>query len=119
MMVPIILNSNLKNDSSASESKDLIAYSLYQDKITTKKGRAPINDNEIIVNINSESSMPLNKEVKISEHDSRVVVGYYTSVDGYSYYFTTDKAILSNYLEKNKYLAIYTNHEKKVLSTFQ
>lgn len=119
MMVPIILNSNLKNDSSASESKDLIAYSLYQDKITIKKGRAPINDNEIIVNINNESTMPLNKEIKISEHDSRVVVGYYTSVDGYSYYFTTDKAILSNYLEKNKYLAIYTNHEKKVLSTFQ
>lgn len=122
MMVPIIVNSS-KNDNESDDNhtkeNSFVAYSLYQDKITIKKGRAPINDNEIIVNINSESSMPLNKEVKISEHDSRVVVGYYTSVDGYSYYFTTDKAILSNYLEKNRYLAIYTNHEKKVLSTFQ
>ena len=102
-----------------SNTPSLVAYSLYQNKITIKKGRAPQNDNEIIVNIQNEENMPLNKEIKISDKEKRVVVGYYTSVDAYQYYFTTDNAILKKYLTKTKYLAIYPSNEEKVLSTLK
>ena len=121
ILLPIVLNNteNIKDSLGESNTPRLVAYSLYQNKITIKKGRAPQNDNEIIVNIQNEENMPLNKEIKISDKEKRVVVGYYTSADAYQYYFTTDNAILKKYLTKTKYLAIYPSNEEKVLSTLK
>ena len=121
VILPIILNTTENNKDSLDDSKatDLVAYSLYQDKITIKKGRAPQSDQEIIVNIQNEESMPLNKETKISDKEKRVVVGYYSSNYSYQYYFTTDNAIFKKYLEKTKSLSIYTSSEEKVLSTLK
>ena len=121
ILLPIVLNNteNIRDSLGESNTPSLVAYSLYQNKITIKKGRAPQNDNEIIVNIQNEENMPLNKEIKISDKEKRVVVGYYTSADAYQYYFTTDNAILKKYLTKTKYLAIYPSNEEKVLSTLK
>ena len=121
ILLPIVLNKteNIRDSLGESNTPSLVAYSLYQNKITIKKGRVPQNDNEIIVNIQNEENMPLNKEIKISDKEKRVVVGYYTSADAYQYYFTTDNAILKKYLTKTKYLAIYPSNEEKVLSTLK
>ena len=77
----IIYNSsNTSNNMYSSETKEnnFMNYSLFTDKIDLKKGRAPENDYETIVNISNKDDMPLNKEINEKINGSKlVVVGYY------------------------------------------
>ena len=99
---------------------NLIDYTLYQDKIELKKGRMPVSDYEIIVNLINEKDMPLNKQIKTEVNGTKLtVVGYYTSKYGYQTYFTNQNTIQYQLITSAKNITIYPKDKEKVLDYFQ
>ena len=119
----IIYNSsNTSNNMYSSETKEnnFMKYSLFTDKIDLKKGRAPENDYETIVNISNKDDMPLNKEINEKINGRKlVVVGYYDSKYNYNYYFVNDNTIKYNLIKNTSDLTIYSSDKLKTLEEFR
>lgn len=89
-----------------------VNYNLYKDKITLTKGRKPINDYEVLVNIDNMYEMPLNKEIDTKINDKKLkVVGYYSSKYNYSYYFVNDNMIKYDLINKESDITLYLKDE--------
>ncbi len=90
------------------DGNTFINYELYKDKIVLKKGKLPKNDYEVLVNINNKDSMPLNKEISTKINNKKLkVVGYYDSMDNYSYYFVNDNMIKYNLISNSSGMTLY------------
>ena len=100
---------NIKEDSK------YINYNLAQN-IEIKKGRAPVNDYEILININEKEEHPLNKEIKtkINNHKLKVVGYYYTPYDNNTYY-VAPSMINSINIKENKGFTIYSKDKENKL----
>ena len=85
----------------------LLDYNLFLKDITIKEGRLPVNDYEVIVNIDNSYEMPLNKEIDTKINDKKLkVVGYYES-HTVSYKLVNNNMIKYSLIEKAKNIAIY------------
>lgn len=123
LFINILANSNENNgtymDYNASENS-IVDYSLYQDKIEIKKGREPINDYEVIVNINNEYDMKLNKEIDYKVNGKKlVVVGYYDSKYNYNYFFVNNNTIKYNLIRSSNNITIMPSDKDKVIDAFK
>ena len=91
-------------------------YNLFKDKITLKEGKWPINDYEVIVNIENKPDMKLNKEINKSINNHKLkVVGYYTSKDSYTYYFVNQNMIKYKTIAKYGNISLYTKNKDETL----
>ena len=97
-------------------NSNIVDYELVKDSITIKQGRAPINDYEVIVNIDNEYSMPLYKEIDTKVGDRKLlVVGYYYSPkDAIGYYVNTNTIKYSNILNKQN-MTIYGKDKENTI----
>lgn len=88
--------------------KEIFDYNLFLNDITLKEGRLPVDDYEVIVNINNRYEMPLNKEIDIKINDKKLkVVGYYESYT-IDYKLVNNNMIKYSLIEKAKNIAIYS-----------
>jgi len=95
-------------------------YELFKDKITLKKGRIPTNDYEIIVPINNEYEMPLDKQIDTKINDTKLtVVGYYDSIYNYNIYLTNQNTVKYDLISSSKDLVIYSSDKEKSISDFK
>ena len=123
LFINILANSNSDNDYAVvpdMSDSSLIDYSLYQDKIELKKGRLPVNDYEVIVNISNEYNMKLNKEIDYSVNNKKlVVVGYYDSKFNYNYYFVNNNTVKYNLITNKDNIVIKSNDKDKTINEFR
>lgn len=96
----------------------LFDYNLYIDKITLKEGTLPINDYEVIVNINNKETMPKNKTIKAGKFDLKVV-GYYTSSYDYNYYLVNNNTVKYNTILNKKGVTILPNDKDNVITSLR
>ena len=88
--------------------KEIFDYNLFLNDITLKEGRLPVDDYEVIVNINNRYEMPLNKEIDTKISDKKLkVVGYYESYT-IDYKLVNNNMIKYSLIEKAKNIAIYS-----------
>lgn len=107
-------------DSEDSLEKQIMNYSLFQDKIVLKKGRMPENDYETIVNISNKEEMPLNKEISTKVNDKKLkVVGYYDSKYNYNYYFTNLNTVKYSLIIEKEGITIYSKDKNKTIAEFR
>ena len=99
----LISNLNFKNE------KDLRSYTEYNGRYTLKEGRLPVNDYEIIVNIDYKYEYKLNTTINQKVNDKKlVVVGYYYSPYDESFYLCNDNTIYYDFLLEQNNISIYT-----------
>ena len=123
LFINILANSSSDNDYTMvpdMNDSSLIDYSLYQDKIELKKGRLPVNDYEVIVNISNEYNMSLNKEIDYSVNNKKLlVVGYYDSKFNYNYLFVNNNTIKYDLITNKDNIIIKSNDKDKTISEFR
>jgi ABC-type lipoprotein export system ATPase subunit len=109
------------SDTQIEESADnIIDYNLKADEITLKKGRLPVNDYEVIVNISNEDTMKLNKTIKTKVNDTELtVVGYYDSSTGENSYLVNTNTVKYKLITESQNLIIYANDEETVTQNFE
>lgn len=113
LFINILYNSNNRDEV-------IFDYSLFKDKINIKEGNEPVNDYEIIVNINFKENFPLNKETNLKINDTKLkVVGYYDSKYNYNYYFTNNNTIKYHLIENSKNLVILSNNNEETIEKFR
>lgn len=113
MFVNIIANSLGNGDI------EIVDYELYKDKIELRKGSYPVNDYEVIVNIDNMEQMPLNKEISNKINDKKLkVVGYYYSKNNYDLCLVNNNTIKYNNIINNKNITIYANDKERVKDYF-
>ncbi len=82
-------------------------YNTHKDEITIKEGRAPFNDYEVVVNIDSKYSMPLDKTIDMKVNEQKLkVVGYYYSKTGVNDYFVSENTYKYDIILNNKNMMI-------------
>lgn len=115
------LNSNEEIDNVNEDSNSkIIDYSLFTNKIELKKGRLPLNDYEVIVNISNKDSYPLNKKIDLKVNGNKLlVVGYYFSKDNYQYYLTNNNTIKYNLIKNSKDLVIKSKNDSETIDSFR
>ena len=122
LFINIIANSNINYNYISEEIEEpyILDYELYKDKIELKKGKSPDNDYEVIVNINNEESMTLNKEISTKVNGKKLkVVGYFYSKNNYNYYLVNNNTIKYNTISNKSNITIYANDKAKVLDKFR
>ena len=122
LFINIIANSNINYNYISEEIEEpyILDYELYKDKIELKKGKSPDNDYEVIVNINNEESMPLNKGISTKVNGKKLkVVGYFYSKNNYNYYLVNNNTIKYNTISNKSNITIYANDKAKVLDKFR
>lgn len=124
MFINILSNSLKSNEEIDSISEDsnskIIDYSLFTNKIELKKGRLPLNDYEVIVNISNKDSYPLNKKIDLKVNGNKLlVVGYYFSKDNYQYYLTNNNTIKYNLIKNSKDMVIKSKSDSETIDSFR
>ena len=112
---------NLLYNSSEFE-KQVYDYELYkdQDKIKLEKGNWPINDYDVLVNIQNKDFMPLKKTIDIKVNDKKLkVVGYYSSSYDLEYYFVNSNTVKYNLILNSKDITIYSKDNNTTLKEFR
>lgn len=109
----ILFNDTLKK----SVENDSSLYKLYDGaNIELKKGNYPVNDYEVLVNIDHQDEMPLNKEIseKINNTKLKVVGYYYSNYEDDSYYVNSN---MINYLilKSHKGFTIYSKDKNQII----
>ncbi len=95
----------------------LTDYDLDKEEITIKKGREPINDYEVLVNIENEEYMPLNKVIDVKIGDNKLkVVGYYESPYGIEDLYVNRNTIKYNNVINNSNMMVYSLDKRATLS---
>lgn len=105
------------------DSQGYIDYSLILNKeIKLVKGNLPINDYEVIVNIDNEIFMPINKLIdnKVNNHKLKVV-GYYENINDSNIndFLVNENTIKYNLIRKSSNLTILSNNEEETINYFQ
>ena len=117
-----ILANSIKN-SYEEVDNNYVDYNLLLNKnVKLVKGKLPINDYEIIVNINNERFMPLNKNIDISINGNKLkVVGYYESINGNNInaYLTNNNMVKYNLIKNANILTIYSKDNEKTINYFK
>ena len=121
-IIHILSNNQDENDIAyydEDESK-IYTHELFSDKYTIVKGKAPVNDYEIIVNYNQRYEYPLNKKIdtKINSHKLKVV-GYYKPSENFNYFFANKNTILYKYILKTKNVTIYSPNNKEAINKYK
>lgn len=103
------------------EKKDgLVDYMLYFDKVELKKGRYPENDYEVIVNIENEEQMKLNKQIEQKVNNINLtVVGYYYSVDNYNFYLVNKNTIKYDLINRSSNITLYAKDKNLAIDEFR
>jgi len=112
---------NLLYNSSEFE-KQVYDYELYkdQDKIRLEKGNWPINDYEVLVNIQNKDFMPLKKTIDTKINGKKLkVVGYYSSSYDLEYYFVNSNTVKYNLILNSKDITIYSKDNNTTLKEFR
>lgn len=113
----MIIIDTVNNPNEAEES--IINYNLKTEDIVIKKGRLPINDYEVIVNISNQYNMKLNKKIKTKVNDVELtVVGYYDSSNGENAYLVNENTAKYKLISESQNLIIYAKDEAKVIQNF-
>ena len=124
--INILSNSNPSDNSIGiivenieNAEQNIIDYKLKENEIILKKGRLPVNDYEVIVNISNEYTMKLNKKIKTAVNGTELtVVGYYDSSTNESSYLVNNNTIKYKLISESQNLIIYPKDEFKVMQTF-
>lgn len=99
----LLSNLNFKNEN------NLKSYSEMGGRYTLKEGRLPLNDYEIIVNVDYKDEYKLNTAINQKVNDKKlVVVGYYYSPYDEIYYLCNDNTLYYDFLLEQKNISIYT-----------
>ena len=99
----LISNLNFKNEN------DLRSYTEYNGRYTLKEGRLPVNDYEIIVNIDYKYEYKLNTTINQKVNDKKlVVVGYYYSPYDETFFLCNDNTLYYDFLLEQNNISIYT-----------
>lgn len=111
---------NIISNTDTEISSSIVDYKLYENKIELKQGVMPINDYEVIVNINNKDDMPINKEIdqKVNNHKLKVV-GYYFSSDNINYSLVNNNTIKYNVINKKSDFIIYSKNIENALKIFR
>ena len=112
---------NLLYNSSEFE-KQVYDYELYkdQDKIKLEKGNWPINDYDVLVNIQNKDFMPLKKTIDTKINGKKLkVVGYYSSSYDLEYYFVNSNTVKYNLILNSKDITIYSKDNNTTLKEFR
>ncbi len=109
------------SDRGSEENKsDIINYLLIKDKIVLTKGRMPDNDYEVIVNVDNQETMKLDKEIDVSVNGRKLkVVGYYSSRDSYNHYLVNENTTKYNLISSSQEFTVYAKDKEKALDTFR
>lgn len=95
-------------------------YNLYLDDITLKKGKLPVNDYEVIVNISNKDEMKLNKTIKNEVNGKQLkVVGYYESKTNKQEYLVNNNTVKYDVISKNNGFTIYPKNKELLLEKFR
>lgn len=114
MVITLVQNNN-QNESSES----IIDYNLKMNNITLKKGRLPINDYEVIVNISNKDTMKLNKKIKTKVNETELtVVGYYESSTNENGYLVNSNTAKYKLITESQNLIIYAQDENEIIDKF-
>ena len=91
---------------------------LLVDNIIIKKGRLPINDYEVIVNINNEYEYPLNKKIDTKINNQKLmVVGYYEDNNS-NKMLVNSNMIKYDYLTKARNITVMPTDEEQIIEDF-
>ncbi len=113
----IMIMDTVNNQNEAEET--ILNYNLKVDDIIIKKGRLPVNDYEVIVNISNEYNMKLNKKIKTKVNDVELtVVGYYDSSNGENSYLVNENTAKYKLISESQDLIIYAKDEEEVTKNF-
>ena len=103
-----MINPLLSSIKAIESEQPILNYSLYSNSFRIVKGRAPVNDYEIIVNNDQRYEKPLNKTIDQKINGKKLlVVGYYKPIEETSAYYSNDKTSLYNYIPNTKNIAVY------------
>lgn len=123
LFINMLANSINDSDYNYDESVIYYDYNLLLDKkIQLKKGRLPENDYEVIVNIENEMVMPLNKNIDVKINGTKLkVVGYYKNINGYNIndYLVNSNTIKYNMIKNSKILSVYSTNSEETINYFQ
>lgn len=120
-LVNIIYNSNDSEnltpvDENSQKMQDI---ALFNDKITLKEGKMPVNDYETLVDISNKESMPLNKTIDFKVNGQKLkVVGYYTTDKNIEYYLVNNNTIKYSLIKSTNCFSVYTENKETSLSYF-
>jgi ABC-type lipoprotein export system ATPase subunit len=124
MFINIIANSSNSDydyyDDVDNSSSNVVDYNLYLDKIELKKGKLPSNDYEVIVSIDNQDTMPINKEIDTKINGKKLkVVGYYYSKYGYNGLLVNNNTIKYNLINNCSNITIYSSDKNGTLDSFR
>ncbi len=124
--IHIITNANEGSDSSdwgyayfttsgsKAEQNNIMDVNLIKNKIVIESGRMPEYDYEIIVPESLKDELKLNKTIDQQVNGNNlIVVGYYSSVDNFSSYYTTENTIFYDYIENASSITVYPKDGNK------
>ncbi len=104
------INKLLISNLNYTNQNDLRSYTEFNGRYILREGRLPINDYEIIVNIDYKDEYKLNTAINQKVNDKKlVVVGYYYSAYDEYYYLCNDNTLYYDFLLEQKNISIYTN----------
>ena len=109
-----IVNNGIDNENDSS----YINYNLVKDEIRIVKGRAPVEDYEVILYKDSIDFIELNKNIDVKVNDKKLkVVGFYdnNTYAKYKDYITNENTIKYNLINKNKNISIYSSNNDEVI----
>ena len=123
---------NIINNSAVSDSEEItssdskneaikyVDYNYDINNYTLVKGSLPINDYEIMVNIQNEYEMPINKTIKTKINNHKLkVVGYYKSEELNNYvYYTNYNTIKYNLINNTNNIVVYSKDNNKTQELF-
>ena len=105
---------------SENQEEKILDCNLFLDDITLKKGKMPTEDYEVIVNVQHENDMKLNKTIKVKVNEKELkVVGYYESKENNDYYLVNNNTIKYDLIYKRDGCAIYPKDKEAVLQEFK
>lgn len=108
------------NTSVEEGNSQFIDYQLLANQIEIKKGRAPANDYEVIVNISHEYEMPLNKVIDTKINNTKLkVVGYYYSKNNIDSYLVNNNTIKYNLISSSSSIMIYSKDKASSIKDFR
>ena len=121
LFINLIANTSF-DEYDTDSTNGITDYKLLIDKgVKLVKGNLPVNDYEILVNIDREYEFPLNKEIDSKINNKKLkVVGYYkiTSNEYFDAYLGNNNMVKYELISKAKNLSIYGNDKDSVLDYF-
>lgn len=126
LFINIITNSSQSmdygyyDDTSMQSSSSFLDYQLFESKIELKKGRYPVNDYEVLVNISHEYEMPLNKQIDAKINGVKLtVVGFYHSKTNIDNYLVNSNMVKQELLSRSSSIIVNSSDKESSLKAFR